>query len=188
MFRFFNFSCSFCNFNTGYVMKKKKKSDLMTRLIFLAVMIVITAVTFFINPDKTVFAIKYGSKILLIILPIMLIVLLIMTAIDFFLKEEKISNLLGAKSGLKGFSIAAFAGIISHGPIFAWYPVLYDLKKKGMSLGFVAVFLYTRAIKIPLLPLLILYFGLKFVVVWFFYLLLASFLLGKILTWLGDNV
>lgn len=183
MFRFFNFSRNFCDFNIEYLMRKKKKSDLMARLIFLAVIIVITVVTFFINSNKTLFAVKYGSGILLMILPIMLVVLLIMAVIDFFLKEEKISHLLGAESGLKGFSIAAFAGIMSHGPIFAWYPMLDNLKKKGMSLGLVAVFLYTRAIKIPLVPLLVLYFGWKFVLIWFLYLVLASFLLGKIIIW-----
>jgi uncharacterized membrane protein YraQ (UPF0718 family) len=188
VFHFFNFSRAFLDFNTEYVMKKKKKSDLMSRFIFLAVMIAITVVTFFINPDKTVFAIKYGFKILLIILPIMLIVLLIMTIIDFFLKEEKISNLLGAKSGLKGFSIAAFAGIISHGPIFAWYPMLDSLRKKGMSLGLVAVFLYTRAIKLPLVPLLVLYFGWNFILIWFLYLVLASFLVGRIIDWQSIKV
>lgn len=37
----------------------------------------------------------------------------------------------------------------------------------------------TKTIKLPLLPILIYYFGLEFVVVWFLWLIIGSFLLGK---------
>lgn len=162
-------------------MKKKKIAELRNRFIFLGITVIITVTMILIDSEKTISALKYSTRILLKILPILIIVLVIMTLVDYFLKKDKISNLLGIKSGIKGFSIAAFSGIISHGPIFAWYPMLNDLRKSGMSIGLVAVFLYTRAIKLPLIPLLLLYFGWKFVLIWFFYMILVSFLLGKIM-------
>jgi uncharacterized membrane protein YraQ (UPF0718 family) len=49
--------------------------------------------------------------------------------------------------------------------IFLWYPLLQELKEKGMRDALIATFLYSRAVKIPLLPVMVLYFGVKLVVV-----------------------
>ena len=46
-----------------------------------------------------------------------------------------------------------------------WYPLLADLKSKGLNSGLIACFLYNRAIKIPFLPLMIFYFSLKYVLI-----------------------
>ena len=54
---------------------------------------------------------------------------------------------------------------MSSGPIYMWYPLLSDLKKKGLNSGFIACFLYNRSIKIAILPMAILYFGWKYVLV-----------------------
>jgi hypothetical protein len=55
------------------------------------------------------------------------------------------------------------AGIISTGPIYAWYPFLSNLKEKGVNDGLIAVFLYNRSIKIQFFPLLLSYFSLSYV-------------------------
>jgi len=47
--------------------------------------------------------------------------------------------------------------------------------------GLIAVFLYNRAVKIPLLPLMIYYFGAVFAVALTFYTVLASVIEGKII-------
>lgn len=162
-------------------MKKKGGSSLKNRFIFLGIAILLAVILFSVNSEKVFKAVKYSSKVLLKIIPILVIVLVIMTLVDYFLKKDRIAGLLGKSSGLKGFSISAMAGIISHGPIFAWYPMLDNLRKGGMSIGLVTVFLYTRAVKLPLIPLLVFYFGWEFVLVWFLYLLTTSFFLGKII-------
>ena len=59
--------------------------------------------------------------------------------------------------------------------------VLKELMDSGMRSGLAAVFLYNRAIKIPLLPLMVYYFGILFVVVLLFYTLIASFAQGKLI-------
>ena len=58
---------------------------------------------------------------------------------------------------------------------------LKQLQEQGMRTGLIAVFLYNRAIKIPLLPLMVYYFGLKFVIVLLFYMIIASLVEGKII-------
>jgi len=83
-------------------------------------------------------------------------------------------------------SIALF-GILSHGPIYVWYPLLKDLKEHGMRTGLVTVFLYNRAIKIPLLPIMIFYFGISFVIILSIYMIIASIFQGKIIEILEDK-
>jgi hypothetical protein len=56
-----------------------------------------------------------------------------------------------------------------------------------MRPGLVSVFLYTRAIKLPLLPLLIHYFGLAFSLILLSYLILFSLPAGVLLEWLLDT-
>jgi hypothetical protein len=58
---------------------------------------------------------------------------------------------------------------------------LKELRDEGMRSGLVAVFLYNRAIKLPLLPLLLYYFGTVFVVVLLIYLIIASIVEGEII-------
>jgi hypothetical protein len=50
-----------------------------------------------------------------------------------------------------------------------------------MRTSLVAAFLYNRAIKIPLLPLMIYYFGVIYVVVLLIFMIIASIVEGKII-------
>ena len=72
-------------------------------------------------------------------------------------------------------------GIFATGPVYAWYAVLHDLRDKGMRSSLVSVMLYARAVKLPLLPLLVYYFGLAYTVVLVVYLLLFAILSGLIM-------
>ena len=100
---------------------------------------------------------------------------------NYFLKPKIVIKYLGGESGIKGWILAILFGILSHGSIYVWYPFLKDLRKQGMRLGLLAVFLYNRAVKIPLLPIMILYFGIPFVVVLMVYMIITSIIEGKIL-------
>ena len=88
---------------------------------------------------------------------------------------------MGGESGIKGWVLAISMGILSHGPIYVWYPLLKDLRDHGMRSGLIAVFLYNRAIKIPLLPVMIFYFGIGFVIILSIYMMIASVVEGKII-------
>jgi hypothetical protein len=64
------------------------------------------------------------------------------------------------------------------GPVYAWYAVMAELQQKGMRTALIATFLYSRAIKLPLLPLMIYYFGLSYTLVLCSYLLVFSVING----------
>ncbi len=82
---------------------------------------------------------------------------------------------------MRGWAIAIGTGILSHGPIYVWFPFLRDLRDQGMRSGLIAAFLYNRGIKIPLLPIMVYYFGLAFVGILVVYMVVASVVLGKLI-------
>ncbi len=100
---------------------------------------------------------------------------------NYFTDPRTVSKYVGKGSGIKGWLLAVFAGMLSHGPIYAWYPLLRDLRNQGMKSGLIAVFLYNRAIKIPLLPLMVYYFRIPFVVILTSYMIVASIIQGQII-------
>ncbi len=148
---------------------------------FLGVIIILYIVLFFFD-SKNIYLSLYASlQIIIQILPVLILVILLMGITNYFLKPKAVSKHLGAESGVKGWLFAISIGILSHGPIYVWYPFLKDLHDQGMRTGLVAVFLYNRAIKIPLLPVIIFYFGISFVVILAIYMVTASVLEGAII-------
>ncbi len=112
------------------------------------------------------------------IILILLVVFLLIFLTNILLSPEIISSHLGHTAGIKGWIISIVGGILSTGPIYLWYPLLADLKERGMKDSFIATFLYNRAIKLPLLPLMIHYFGIKLVVVLTVYMVIFSVING----------
>jgi len=51
------------------------------------------------------------------------------------------------------------------GPVYAWYPLLKELREKGAAHSLTAIFINSRAIKPFLLPVMISYFGLGYAIV-----------------------
>ena len=103
-----------------------------------------------------------------------------MGIMNYFVNPRTVSKYVGKGSGMKGWFLAIFTGMLSHGPVYAWYPLLRDLRDQGMKSGLIAAFLYNRAIKIPLLPLMIYYFGTRFVLIFTCYIVVASVVQGWI--------
>jgi len=52
------------------------------------------------------------------------------------------------------------------------------LKEKGMKDSFIATFLYNRAVKIPLMPMMIFYFGISFTAILTIYIVIFSIING----------
>lgn len=149
-------------------------------LYFLGLIVVLYCTLYLFYPGKTYSSLKLSWTIAISIVPILFIVVLFMGLLNYFLKSKTIGKHLGKESGIRGWLLAISAGILSHGPVYVWYPLLKDLRDKGMKAGLAATFLYNRAIKIPLLPVMIFYFGIKFVVVLMAYMIVASIVQGKI--------
>jgi len=106
------------------------------------------------------------------------LVFVLMILLNLFLKPAQIARFLGKGAGTKSILLSAAAGIISTGPIYAWYPLLRDLKGKGAGNSPIAIFLYNRAVKPFLLPVMIAYFGWVYVVILTILTVLGSIAIG----------
>lgn len=140
--------------------------------IFLTVVLVIYGVTALLDSDLTLRAATVFLQLLDKVYPVLVLVFLLIFIIDLLLNPKRVEKYLGRKSGIMGWLTAIVVGILSTGPVYAWYAVLHDLRKKGMRTSLISVVLYNRAVKLPLLPLLVHYFGLAYTVV------LATYLIG----------
>ncbi len=98
--------------------------------------------------------------------------------------KEKLAALSGRDSGARGWLVAVTGGILSHGPVYPWYPLLRELQGHGVRPALIAAFLYARSIKLPWLPLMAHYFGLAYTLVLTAYIALFSLLNG----WLVERL
>lgn len=162
--------------------KDKKRGPAMLRsgLIFLGIVTSLYLVSFTLDGDAPWRALRTSEDILYGILPVLAVVVAIMALVNYLLKPRQVAAHLGAESGVKGWLLAAAGGVVSHGPIYVWYPLLRELQQKGMRPGLTATFLYNRAVKIPLLPVMIYYFGVAYVGVLMTAMMAASLLEGKL--------
>jgi uncharacterized membrane protein YraQ (UPF0718 family) len=85
--------------------------------------------------------------------------LILMVVLNRFLSPAVVTRFLGQSAGIKSVFLSSLAGILSMGPVYAWYPLLKDLKDKGASQFHVANFLGNRSIKPVLLPVLVISWG-----------------------------
>jgi uncharacterized membrane protein YraQ (UPF0718 family) len=161
--------------------REKKKTRKSYGIIFLAFVVVVYFILFTLNRENVYRSLRVSGNILVNLIPVLLLVILFIGIANYFFKPKAVSKYLGKESGIKGWFVAALAGILSHGPIYVWYPLLKEFRQKGMRTGLIGVFLYNRAIKIPLLPLLIYYFGTAFTILLLMWMIIASLAEGKII-------
>ncbi len=131
-------------------------------------------------PEKTLEALNKSLSILTHLLPVFITVIVIMGLITALLQVKKMGGLLGKQSGIKGWSIAIIGGILSHGSALIWYQMLADLRDHKVRDSLIVTFLYTRAIKLPWLPLMISYFGFTFTLLLTVYIIIGAIIQGII--------
>ncbi len=147
---------------------------------FLIIVVSFYIVLYFFNSHKIVLSFEKSYHLIIKILPVFVMVIVATAIINMFLNPKKISKHIGKNSGVKGWLIAVVAGVVSHGPMYAWYPMFTELKKHGLKDGLIATFFYSRAVKLPLLPLMVDYFGIAFTVILSTYIVILSILQGVI--------
>lgn len=149
--------------------------------LFLTLVVAAHGVTAVLAPDKAGAAVDTFLPMLGKVAPVLLAVLALMLLSERFLTPQRVERWLGRDSGRRGWLLAAAAGTIATGPVYAWYALLAELRRKGMRTGLVATLLYARAIKLPLLPLMAHYFGLRYTLVLSTWILGFAFLNGLVM-------
>ena len=84
--------------------------------------------------------------------------------ISKFISKRDIKSQFG--KGKRGIVVSTFAGLFAPGPLVAYLPALYSLRKKGLGLGYIASFTTSQTIIGSLRVLIeIYYFGMYFFIV-----------------------
>ena len=154
---------------------------------FLFIVIGIYIILSFIDFSGAINSFVNTLSVLSDIWPLFLFIILLTTAINYFLKPKHIIKHLGKDSGKKGIIYALLGGIISHGPMYAWYGLLNDLRQNGAKEELLIIFLYARAIKIPMIPFSIAVFGTPFTIAISIYILLFAILQGKLFSYIDNK-
>jgi uncharacterized membrane protein YraQ (UPF0718 family) len=169
------------------LLDKKSAGMAQAGVLFLLIVMCLYALAYLVDAELTLNALVFATELLFRLSPLLLLVFALMLVSNLLVKPDWVRANMGKGSGLRGWSIAMLGGILSAGPIYAWYALLKDLKSKGMRTGLIAVFLYNRGIKLPLLPLMIHYFGITYTLVLAAYMAAFSLLGGILLERIVDR-
>ena len=156
---------------------KNKLKQISGSWYFLIIILFIYLGLFAFKQDIFSSSINFFYSILLKIIPIFILVFVLMSLTNYFITPKFVTKHLKEK-GIKKWFFIIIGGILSTGPIYMWYPLLSDLKDKGLNYGLIACFLYNRAIKIPLLPIAIFYFGWQYILILSFVMIAISIFQG----------
>ncbi len=148
---------------------------------FLIVVVILFTILFLFDFANSSLAVSKFFDIIWKLLPIFIFIIILTTLINYFLNPKKIMKHFGEESGKRGVFYALFGGIMSHGPMYAWYGMLDDMRKHGLKDGLIVTFIYARAVKLPLLPFMIEIFGILFTVVINIYIVIFAILQGKVM-------
>lgn len=171
----------------GMVRETKGERSLKRIGIFPASVVVLYGALYFLSPTSTLEALKATAKISLALCLPLSLVFSVMFLLNLFVRPAQIAGVFSRNSGMKGMMLSIVAGIISMGPIFAWYPLMKKMKEEGAGEGPIAIFLYNRAIKPFLLPVMIAYFGWIYVMIITILTILGSIVLGYSMNALSRN-
>lgn len=134
--------------------------------------------TFAMDTAKGEAALHAAADTLATIAPILLAVVFLMALMNTYIDPKSIKKHLGKASGLRGWSIALFGGVASHGSTLIWYPMLAEFRTHGVRDALIVAFLYARAIKVPWLPVMVGYFGLTFTITLCVYIIAGAWVQG----------
>ena len=115
------------------------------------------------------------------ILFVLLIVFVFMFILNILIEKEFIKNKIKNAKSITKYFVSIIWGIFSTWPVYMWYPFLKQLKNHWLSYGHIATFIYARAVKIPFLAVMIMYFGLKYTIIFNLVLIFLALVLGIII-------
>ena len=144
---------------------KGKDKKLPPGSVFLAMMMLIYLSVLFIDGNLFWSSIKGFGLMVANVLPALILVFILMIISELVFRNEAILTHFTKEPDIKSWLFSIVGGIISTGPPYLWYPLLSRLKKLKVSDSLIAAFLYARSVKLPLLPLMVAYFGMTYTII-----------------------
>lgn len=152
---------------------------------FLTGVVVLYGVVYLFDPAPVAAGLADFAHSLRRLLPFFVFMFALLWLFNCLIEPRKVVKSLGKHSGMRGWLLAVSGGVISMGPMALWYPLLNELHRHGLRPALAAAFLYTRAIKIPMLPFMAYYFGGLYTALFVLYILLFSVIIGWLMEQLG---
>ena len=123
-------------------------------------------ISFVVNREKTLKALKIAARRFINILPAFLVMLILVSIVLFLVPDEVISSYLGIDNRLVGVFWASLFGSITLMPGFIAYPLCGILLKKGVPYMVLSAFATTlMMVGVLTYPIEKEYFGIKVTVV-----------------------
>jgi uncharacterized membrane protein YraQ (UPF0718 family) len=153
----------------------------------LSISILIYGVFFHFFPDKTYTAFMKSFHIFEKLLLVLLIIFIFTVLSNLFINKDKIAKYFS--NSFRGYFTSLFASWLAMGPTYAWYPLLSTLKEKGIKDSVLVVFLFARGIKPIWFPLMIVFFGWKYTIIFVIVVSIFAVLQGFLYRYLfEDNI
>ena len=169
-------------------MKEKQKKQKKKGFNYLFLLLSILVYMFFLigSPDKRGLLNKNILNLIAKILPVLILIFVFMFLLELFFPVKKMASLLKKQKNIVLWGVSIFTGILSTGSIYLWYPILKELKDNGVQDEIIAVFIFNRAIKLQLLPMMIIYFGLKYVIILTVVMIVLSVFYGLVFKFINE--
>jgi uncharacterized membrane protein YraQ (UPF0718 family) len=106
---------------------------------------------------------------------------------NLFVTPKTLVKHMGDSTKKRGWIISIVAGVASSGPVYMWFPLVKNLRDHGVKNSFLTTFLYSRAVKIPLLPMMVYYFGLPYTIIVTSLILIFSVINGLLVSLFVDK-
>lgn len=130
---------------------------------FLVVSVIMLIVLLFIDYRLSYKSLEESANQIWIMLTIVPPIFVLIGLFDVWVPREKVVNLMGENSGIKGLLLAFFLGAFSAGPTISAFPLAIIMIKKGAKYSNVVFFLMVwSSLKIPIIFFQITTIGLKF--------------------------
>jgi len=160
----------------------KLKDRFWTNYLFLAIVLIIYLISWIINSKYFINVwLEVYNIITKQILSALIIVFIIMFILNIILEKDKIKELIEKSSNITKYIASIIWWILSTWPVYMWYPLLKKLKHHWLNYWQIAIFIYSRSIKLPFISVMILYFGLKYTIIFNCVLILQSIILWIII-------
>ncbi len=164
----------------------KDSQKVLPWLLPLGVMLLYLAIDF-VSPDHTMSALKASGNILKQTMPPLILAFVMLFGLNLFITPAHVSRFLGRQAGAKGILLSSAAGILSMGPIYAWFPLLKSLREKGATDFHLANFLGSRAVKPVLVPLMVSYFGWRFSIIFLLINWIGALMVATVVSFSGKH-
>ncbi len=162
-------------------MMKKWKAPLVLLLVY--------GVLALTNPEAAAASGKVAQSYTREMMLIMPAVLLLMGLIEVWVPKEKIQQLLGKESGLKGMALSFALGTLPTGPLYVAFPMTVSLLRKGARISNIIIFMGAwAALKIPQLLIEVEFMGFPFALLRFVLTLAAIIISGFVIEKLMKDV